>query len=169
MSNIFRKIGIALGLVAATSVSAIEPLVDLNKPVENPLLVAAIKRHQSVGSNETANELFQVLKNSIFLVGMITEKPLLPENSEVLFKKGEHIGLITVLDNQENTLLGLFTDHNELQKFSNQATSTLVMPTKMALEATLQHGYSGLVINPAGEASLRLDKEFISSIIGQLQ
>jgi len=33
----------------------------------------------------------------------------------------------------------------------------------------LLHSYAGLVINPAGQASLRLDKEFISSIIGQFK
>jgi hypothetical protein len=54
-----------------------------------------------------------------------------------LFKKDEHIGLITVLDNSDKSLLGLFTDHGELKKFTNQAISTLVMPTKMALEASL--------------------------------
>ncbi|MCE9687170.1 SseB family protein [Shewanella sp. AS16] len=167
--SILRKIGIMLGLVAASSASAIEPPVDLNKPVENPALVAAILKHQKVGSNETATELFEALKISVFLVGMITDKPIENEGGYATFKKGDHLGLITVLDNSDKSLLGLFTDHAELQKFTNQATSTLVMPTKMALEATLQHGYSGVVINPAGQASLRLDKEFIITIMEQFQ
>lgn len=167
--SILKKIGIMLGLAAATSASAIEPPVDLNKPVENPILVAAILKHQKVGSNETATELFQALKGSVFLVGMITDKPIENSGGYASFKKGDHLGLITVIDNSDKSLLGLFTDHAELQNFTNKATSTLVMPAKMALEATLQHGYSGLVINPAGQASLRLDKEFIITIMGQFQ
>jgi len=163
--SIFKKIGIMLGL-AACSENSIEPPVDLNKSVENPALIAAILKHQTAGSNETATELFEALKGSVFLVGMITEKPIENEGDYATFKKGDHIGFITVLDNSDKCLLGLFTDRRELQKFTNQVTSTLVMPTKMALEATLLHRYAGLVINPAGQASLRLDREFISSIIG---
>ena len=169
MKCLIKKVCIALGLLAAGTAAAIELPVNLNKPVENPALVAAIEKHQKIGTNETAAELFQALKQAVFLVGMITEKPLKLQNDELLFKKGDRLGLITVTDSSDKKLLSLFTDQSELHKFTNQATSTLVMPAKMALETTIRNGYSGLVINPSGQASLRLDKEFIQDIVGQFR
>jgi len=169
MKQLIKKIGMAVGLIASTGASAVESPVDLSVPVENPALIAAITKHQSIGTNETAAELFEELKKAVFLVGMITEKPIKQESGDVLFKKGDRIGLITVIDNSNQRLLGLFTDHAELQAFTRDATSTLVMPAKMALEATVRDGYAGLVVNPAGQASLRLDREFILNILGQFR
>jgi hypothetical protein len=74
--SIIRKIGMSLGLIGVSSVSAIEPPVDFNKPVENPALVTAILKHQTIGSNETAAELFETLNGAVFLIGMITENRL---------------------------------------------------------------------------------------------
>ena len=40
------------------------------------------------------------------------------------------------------------------------------MPAKDAFKFVLEHGYGGLVVNPASEATLRLDSSFIRTIVG---
>jgi len=105
--------------------------VDLNVPITNEKLVAAIRKHQKSGSNQTAVELFEELKKAVFLVGAILEKPRNRSTSnQTLFKKGEKIGVVEVHDAKDARLLAVFTDHPELQHFTNQANSTFVMPTK---------------------------------------
>src|SRR5262245_18280450 len=47
--------------------AAVIPPVDLNKPVTNPKLVAAIRNHQQTQTNETASKLFAELKTAVFL------------------------------------------------------------------------------------------------------
>jgi hypothetical protein len=42
------------------------------------------------------------------------------------------------------------------------------MPTKDAMSFVLDKGYAGFVVNPAGEATLRLDSNFIRTIIGRM-
>ena len=148
-----------------TTRAHVAPPVDLNKPVTNPRLVAAIEKHQRIRSNETAVELLRELKASVLLVGAILEKPLpRASNSQALFKKGDKIGFIEVRDDAEKRLLGLFTDQGQLQRFTGQANSSFVMPAKQAMEFVIEKGYDGLVVNPSGPALLRLDTTFIRRI-----
>jgi len=143
------------------------PPVDLNVPLTNPRLLAAILKHQQSQSNETATELLGELKTAVLLVAIILENPVIKSSeTQALFKKGDKIAVVEVRDNNDNRLLALFTDHRELQRFTNQANSTLVMPTKDAMSFVLEKSYSGLVVNPASEATLRLDAPFIHTVIG---
>ncbi len=144
------------------------PPIDLNTPVENPKLIAAIKKHQQIKSDETAYELFEAFKKSIFLAGMVLNKRLPNNSGEILLEVGERLLIFDVLDNENNRLLALFADHNHLQKFTTEANSTLVLPAKMAMEAAVRD-YFGLVINPNSETELRINKDFIVSILHQIE
>ena len=145
------------------------PPVDLNVPVTNPRLVAAILKHQKAQTNETAAELFSELKASVFLVAILLDKPpAQTSETQALFKKGDKIAIVEVLDNNDNRLLALFTDHSELKRFTNEANSTLVMPAKDAMTFVLEKEFAGLVVNPASEATLRLDAAFIKDVIGKM-
>lgn len=176
LKNIFSALaGTFSGKRAEKSASAskvtskINPPVDLNVPVTNPRLVAAIFKHQKCQTNETAVELFGEMKNAILLAGIILEKPPTPTTeAESVFVKGDKIGFVEVIDNNEKRLLALFTDHSELQSFTNQANSTLVMPPKDAMSFVLDKEYDGFVINPAGKATLRLDAPFIRDVINDM-
>ena len=151
-----------------TSTPIVSP-VDLNIPVTNPYLVAAIQQHQSAQSNDTAVELFRELKVSVLLAGVILDNaPVKTSESQALFKKGDKIGFIEVRDKNDKKLLALFTDQDELQHFTNKANSTFVMPTKQAMNFVLEKNYDGLVVNPAGTASLRLDTPFIRTVVGDM-
>jgi SseB protein N-terminal domain len=141
--------------------------VDLNVPVTNPRLVVAIEKHQKAQSKQTAEELFGELKKAVFLVAIILEKPPMEvSGTQSLFKRGEKIAVVEVRDNNDSRLLAIFTDHTELQRFTNRANSTLVMRTKDAMSFVLDKDYSGFVVNPAGEATFRFDSAFIRGVIG---
>jgi hypothetical protein len=144
----------------------VTPPVDLDQPVTNPRLVAAIRKHQQVDAEETAVELFEELTQAVLLVGVIVDNP--PERTgeaEALFREGDRFGIIQVQDDDDQTLLTLFTDHAELQQFTDEANSTLVMPADEAMAFVLEQGYDGLVINPASDASLRLDASFLRTLV----
>jgi SseB protein N-terminal domain len=142
------------------------PPVDLSVPVTNPCLVAAIEKHQKAQSKQTAEELFGELKDAVFLVAIILDNPPVKvSEGQSLFNRGDKIAVVEVRDNKDSRLLALFTDHTELQRFANRANSTLVMRTKDAMSFVLDKDYSGLVVNPAGEATFRVDSAFIPRAI----
>ena len=156
--------------LSATGVlaQAVQP-VDLSKPVTNPRLVEAIRQHQRLQRNETATALFEELRSSVLLVPIVHAKP--PDQTsptQLLFKKGDQIVVVDVRDKKDSRLLALFTDHIELRRFTGQANSAFVMPSKDAMAFVLEKGYSGLVINPASEATLRMDTPFIRTVIGKM-
>ncbi|MGI9166891.1 MAG: SseB family protein [Pyrinomonadaceae bacterium] len=140
---------------AKTPSQPVVPPVDPDVPVTNPRFVSAIRKHQIGPTNETAAELIGELKESVLLVAIILDKPLAKvSEGQVLFKKGDTFAVVTVTDDSDNRLLALFTDHPELQRFTNQANSTLVMPAEEAMTFVLEKGYAGLVVNPASDATL---------------
>lgn len=145
----------------------VESPVDLSKPVTNPRLVAAIEKHEHIASGDTAEELFRELGKSFLLIGAILDKPAArTSDTQVLFKKGDQIGFIQVRDSNDQKLLALFTDHVELEHFTDQANATFVMPAVQAMNFVLENGYEGLVVNPASNtATLRLDAAFIETIL----
>lgn len=166
LTGFFSREGSSDESAAAVIPTAATPPVDLDEPVTNPALVAAIYEHQQTDTEETAVVLLDELKQAVLLVGITLEKPpARTADAEVLFKQGDRIGVIQIQDDTDRMLLALFTDHAELQRFTDEANSTLVMPTRQAMEFVLRQGYHGLVINPASDASVRLDAAFIHSVV----
>lgn len=149
------------------SQAAIVPPVHLDQPITNPRLTAAIQKHRQFGTDKTAAELFDELTSSVLLVGIVLDGvPARVSGAEVLFRQGDRIGVIEVADDHDNTLLGLFTDQRQVQQFTDKANSTVVLPAADAMRFVLARGYDGLVVNPASEASLRLDAALIRSSLG---
>jgi len=167
LAGLFPIMGASAQSGGAEARAAVIPPVDLDKPVTNPKLVAAICNHTQTHTNETASKLFAELKTAVFLVGTIEDAATRVLEGQVLLKKGHKFRIIEVRDDSHKRLLALFTDHPELQRFSDQANSTLVMPTQQAMTWVLENGYDGLVINPGG-LSLRLDAPFLRSVVGKM-
>lgn len=172
-------LSVVAGIFSATSAAQsaksipatpLAPPVDLNIPVTNPSLVAAMRKHQVIHSNETASELFAELKKANLLVAAIMDKPINEaRRSGVVIEKGEKIGFVEVRDDNNKRLLALFTDHSSLQHFTTEANSTFVMPTKQAMSFVLEQGfYDGLVVNPGSDPILRLDSGFIRQVVGAM-
>jgi hypothetical protein len=111
---------------------AVASPVDLNVPVTNPRLVAAIERHQKAQCKQIPEELLGELQNAVFLVAIILDNP--PVNvseKQSLFNRGDN----------DSRLLALFPDYTELQQFTNHENSTLVMRTKDAMSFVLDRDY----------------------------
>jgi hypothetical protein len=153
---------------AAKGLDSPVPPVDLDQPVTNPRLVAVIRKHQRIGSEATAVELFEELTQAVLLVGIVVDKPpARVAEREVEFRAGDRFGVVQVQDENEQTLLALFTDHEELHDFTDEANSTLVMPTDQAIAFVLEQDYDGIVVNPSSDASLRLDAAFLRTLMQQ--
>lgn len=167
LTSIFAAILSLAGVGSAGAAETkIKPPVNLDKPVTNPRLVVAIHNHQRHQTNESAVELFSELKRSNFLVAIVLEKaPEQTGEGQARFKKGDIIKVVQLRDANDKSLLALFTDHEQLQKWTHDANSTLVMPTKQAFNFVIEKGYDGLVINPADGASLRLEATFIQKAL----
>ena len=141
------------------------PPVELDVPVTNPALVAAIRRHLRTQRNESAAALLAALKRSFLLTAVVMEdRPVPAPRGQTLFRKGDRFGVIEVLDESDARLLALFTDQDELRRFTDKANSTLVMPAKDAMAFVLEHHYTGMVVNPASVETLRLDAPFIRTL-----
>ena len=52
----------------------VDPPVDLDRPVENPALTAALDAHAKVGSDETAQRLFAELNRANYLVATLDDQ-----------------------------------------------------------------------------------------------
>ena len=149
----------------ASGAGGVVPPVDLDVPVTNPALVAAIRRHLRTQRNESAAVLLDVLKQSFLLTAVVMEdRPVPAARGQTMFRKGDRFGVIEVLDESDARLLALFTDQDELRRFTNQANSTLVMPANDAMAFVLEHHYTGMVVNPASVETLRLDAPFIRTL-----
>src|SRR5690349_13077828 len=82
--------------------------IDLNEPVTNPRLVAAIQNHQWAQSEETAAALFDELSRSMLLAGVVIDgAPQRISDAEVLFRQGDEFGMVEVRDDFDRALLGL--------------------------------------------------------------
>jgi hypothetical protein len=119
-------------------------------------------------TSETALELLNELRTAFLLVGTILREVPSPSATQMLLKKGETIGFIEVRDESDKRFLGVFTDHPELWRFTDKSNSTQVMPTRQAMSHVVDYEYDGLVLNPAGDASLRLDAAFIRNVIDKM-
>ena len=100
------------------------------------------------------------------MAAIFQKPPTKTSEGQSILNQGDQIAIVEVYDNNDNRLLALFTDHSELQRFTDKANSTLVMPTNDAMSFVLSKGYAGLVVNPVSTATLRLDAPFIRTLVG---
>jgi len=147
----------------------IVPPVDLSVPVTNPALVAALAKHRDAKTPESEAEMLVEFKRAIFLVAIYLATPATPTiPGQARFEVGQKILITEIEDRQGHRLLALFTDHQEKLLFTDKTNSTLVMPAKYAMEFALEKGYSGLVVNPATRATMRLDNPVLRTMMSEM-
>lgn len=164
------------GLFMAGGASAAQPEVtppiDINKPVENPALVAAIDRLASEQSEAAKNNLLAELNKAVYLVAIFTDEMHTTEPDEhgqVTVKKDSLIKVLNTSDEAGNTYLPLFTDWKAIGQYIDKPVNTLVMPAADAWSWVLNMGeYHGAVINPARNA-LPLSKAQIQFLLEQIE
>lgn len=142
-------------------------MVDVNKPVENPNLIALMQEFDRNRTNENTNALLdEIALNAHFLsVIVLSEEPEANVNGTKTFKAGSTIQfpMLTSQDNQ--TYYPVFTDWMELGKWQGVTSpKTLILTFDDYASMVLQNQDSqGLVINPFGE-NMRLDRRTIEYV-----
>jgi hypothetical protein len=140
------------------------PPVDLNKPVENPNLVAALKEFEANRSEESQQELFRQLACANFLVPFFSDDVRITPGTnpgQAVFEKDSLLKIPSCTDREGQNYLPLFTDWPAIQAWIDKPVSTLVMPSYEAWSFILkQPHYAGAFINPA-DSRLQLSRDLI--------
>jgi hypothetical protein len=128
--------------------------VDLNKPIENPKLSAAIDEFAEDHNEKTEQELTRQLRSAMFLVPMLTDEMHTTagaDTGDVTIEKGSVIKMLSCIDDAGAEHLPLFTDWPAIRAWTDEPVSTLVMPARDAWDFVLsQDHYAGAVVNPGG-------------------
>ncbi len=149
---------------AALPADIVIPPVDLNQPVENPALVAALTAFAAEQTEQTRRELFQQLSGANFLVPFFPDEMQTSPGSrpgQQIFEKDSRLKIPACADRAGNDHLPLFTDWTAIRAWLDQPVSTLVMPAADAWAFILsQPHYAGAFINP-GDARLQVSNDLI--------
>ena len=149
----------------------IETPVDLNQPVTNPALVAAIAALMASDTPATRQQVGAQLNRANFLVPILTDemdtKPgEVPE--QVTVQKDSLLKIMGYTDPNGASLLALFTDWDEIRAWTSEPVSTLVMPSGQAWNFVLSQNYQGAIVNPAG-AAVPLGRAMVEAAARELE
>ena len=147
-----------------------KPAIDVNKPIENPALVAAIERLARENSDKAKDLLLVELNKANYLAAILTDEmhtSAPDEHGKTVIQKDSIIKVIETSDAHGNRYLPLFTDWKAIGEYTNKPVSTLVLPASDAWSFALHVGkYDGIVINP-GRNALPLNKDMIKYLVSQ--
>jgi SseB protein N-terminal domain len=136
--------------------------LDLNKPVENPELVAQMIRARASRTREDLQQTLQMLREAVFLQATQFSHPDgNPAIVDGTIRKGALIKLHTVLLPDDRNALAVFTDWPSLRAAvgEDQAWSSLVETGEQVFRTGLLPAYpGGVVVNPSGpEATFAME------------
>ncbi len=151
---------------------AMEPEIDINKPVENPALVASMLRLAKSPTQEARSQLTIELNKAVYLAAVYTDEMHASEPDEegkTEIEKDSVIKVLITSDDQGNPYLPLFTDWNAIGKYISKPVNSWVLPAEDAWHMALNGGdYHGIIINP-GENSLPLNINQIRYLYEKIQ
>ncbi len=129
----------------------ITPPVDLDTPVTNPALLAAMNGLGAGTDQRAIDTLIRELNRAVYLVATLFDQANVKQGSpgQMTFEKGSLIKVLVVTDSNERPLLPLFTDWDAIRKWTSDPVSSMVMPANQAWDLALDQ-YQGIVINPGG-------------------
>lgn len=144
---------------------------DVQQPVENPELLAALQEFVTTRDARTEQELTRQLRQAVFLVPMLADEISIGEGAEPgsdVIEQGSRIKILSCVDNAGASHLPLFTDWTALRAWSDKPLSTLMVPAAEAWEAVLSRDeYAGAVVNPGGgQHALPLTRETVAYLRG---
>ncbi|WP_428243475.1 SseB family protein [Gynuella sp.] len=140
--------------------------IDVNKAVDNPVLVAAMERVAHEGSDEAKDELIKQLLQANYLAAMFTEDLKISSDKEnqQTIEQGSTFGVLCAENDGKNYLV-LFTDWQALGAYTDQKVSGWILPGQQAWSFALQGDtYDGVVINPAHNA-LPLERPMLEYLL----
>lgn len=128
------------------------PPVDLDVPVENPDVVAAV---HALVAEPTSVALSAALDRALAGATLLAAAAIseivtdLTHPGQAVVPEGSEITLHSALTDDDQDLLALFTDWSSLEAFCGEGSRSLVLPGPEAFAIALKQ-YDGAVINPAG-------------------
>lgn len=126
---------------------------DVNTPVTNPALSAALAANAQHDTLDTRRELTRELLQATFLVAILTDEVQetpgeVPD--QATWQPGSRFSVLLAGDGQSGRMLPLFSDWEALRQWTDQPVSGLLMPAAEAwVFALADDTYSGVVLNPA--------------------
>ena len=135
-------------------------MLDINKPVTNPKLVAILKKIKEEYSSETEHLLYQLILAANYLTPVNISPSLEKVNGKSVLKEDTKIEFMGLHDNDGKQYIPAFTDWQELKKWGNSNNQQTVVLKFKEYEEMILDGktWSGLVINPFGE-NIIIDKD----------
>ncbi len=142
--------------------------MDVNRPVENPELIAAIKLLCADNSEENqANMINEVLKASFITPVKITPDPPAPDaEGKTVLPKETVIGFVTLENAEKEELFLAFTDWQQLAIWRVKGDEQTIVVTYDDLSTLVldpRGKSSGFVINPYGD-NIVIRKQLIKTI-----
>ncbi len=135
--------------------AGIGPPVDLNTPVENPALVAALARVAAENTDDAKDALLAEIQQANYLAAMLTEglsRSAGDQPGQVTIEQGSKLGVLCAESEGRNFLV-LFSDWAAIKAYTDLKVSGWVLPARDAWALALQgETYDGVVINPAHNA-----------------
>lgn len=130
-----------------------EEKMDVNRPVENPSLIASIKALLAKNNEQNQNEMINEVIRAKFLTPVIIapDPTTSEETGKKTFPKGTAIGFITLQNENNEEFFLAFTDWQELKKWRDKVDEQTLIVSYADLSSLVldDKGRSGgFVINP---------------------
>jgi SseB protein N-terminal domain len=151
--------------------SAEKKKVELTKrPIENPVLEAAMLLHRCEPSEKTVKDVGKALLSATFLLPVKGEGLQLTENGDATFVgPGSSIQFRYAFTTDGKAYLPVFTSRSELERWAGADTYSLIQKAPKVWERAMQGPEPmGVVINPAN-LPWSLEPEHIQQLIDDLR
>lgn len=146
-------------------------MVDVNKPVTNPLLVSAIEKMNADNNKFNVDQMIQeMLKANFLLPVKLAEKPSADAVDSDAAKKNTKMSLSTISGKDNTIYFPAFTDQVELRKWIKDGPQDAVVFTFKEYSSLILRDItlSGFIINPCGNAVV-VSRSNIESINAQIE
>lgn len=137
--------------------------MDINSPIQNPVLLELLDNLKAQFNLETEHEFFQELLSTKFLSPITQDSLQECRSEENTLKEGATLQFIHLNDEKGNSYLPVFTDWNELKKWNKtEEIKTLILSFEDYKTMILENNsmLTGFVLNPFGH-NIIFDKNLI--------
>jgi hypothetical protein len=125
--------------------------VSVKRPIENPVLEAAMLLHRYEPSEKTANDVGKALLSATFLLPVKSEGLQLSETGDTtVVGTGSNIQFMHATTTDGKAYLPVFTSRSELERWAGAGTYALIQKAPKVWERAMQGSEPmNVVINPA--------------------
>lgn len=143
---------------------------NVNTPVTNPALAAALAADAQHDTPDTRREVTRTLREATFLVAILTDDVQETPGEapgQATWQVGSHFSVLLAGDGHDGKLLPLFSDWEALRQWTDQPVSGLLMPADEAwVFALADDTYTGVVLNPATDG-LTFSRTALAQLAGR--